>query len=68
MAEKTPTTNPAPTVRLRNLQPAVIGGTDDATLLAALQAYFTDPARGDAVLVAPPIRVADYKVLLLYAE
>lgn len=56
-----------PPIRLRNLQSEVVSGTDAATLAAALNAFFEDTTRGDSTLVMIE-RVADYKVLIIYAE
>lgn len=55
-------------IRLRNLQSEVISGTDAATLKAALNAFFNDStSRGDSTLVLME-RVADFKILIVYAE
>lgn len=61
-------TEPIPSatgIRLRNIKASVVTGTDAPTLETALNTFFA--AAGQTVLVAA-YRVADYKVLILYAE
>lgn len=64
----TPIANPAPTVRLRNLTTVVVSGADGPTLQAALTTLFeAGGTTGEAVLVSI-LRVADYEVLVTFAE
>lgn len=52
-------------IRLRNIRAATIVGSDSPTLATALNAFFE--AAGQGVLVAA-YRVADWEILILYAE
>lgn len=65
----TPTTvAPVANVLLRNLTAAVVSGADAAALETALQALLdAGGTTGNGVFVSVT-RVADYKVLVIYAE
>lgn len=58
----TPTRTSIP---LRNLTSAVISGTDAPTLETAMNAFLE--AAGDDQMLVSMMRVADYKVLVIYA-
>lgn len=51
-------------VRLRNLTPEVVSGTDAATLQAAMTTFLEEAGEANLVMM---IRVADYKVLVIYS-
>lgn len=63
-ANALPTPTGAP-VRLRNLTPIVVSGSDGDTLTAALVTLFE--GGGESVLVSIT-RVSDYEVLVVYSE
>lgn len=64
MSAPLPTPTGAP-VRLRNLTPVVVTGSDGPTLAAALVELF---AGGDESVLVSITRVADYEVLVVYSE